>query len=298
MTITRDECDELVAGIVTGEAEGYKEGLFEAGTEEKYRIERLTGICQKICWVLIEQVRAGNIENCVFEAGFGRGRQIDPIAVDIGDGQTAYIEGKIDRVDYLPGGRVKIIDYKTGNENFSIAEAAAGYRLQLMLYLEAAIDDARTARQHIASRKPAGVFYFKITEPMLELSKQPSEEDELMKEIKKSFKLNGLIADDPQVIQNVAGDFDKYSDIVQIKYNKEGEIVGTSESSLISDEGFAELREQVAGKVKDICTRLATGNIDIHPMKTHSTSACAYCDYKGICRFDTIFEGCSYNIVR
>ena len=91
----------------------------------------------------MEQVRVGQIEGCDFEVSFRRGGKIAPVALDIG-GETVYIEGKIDRVDWLPGDRVKIIDYKTGNENFSIAEAKAGYRLQLMLYLQAACEEKKT----------------------------------------------------------------------------------------------------------------------------------------------------------
>ena len=67
---------------------------------------------------------------------------------------------------------------------------------------------------------------------------------------------------------------------------------------MLSDEEFVKLREVVSEKVCELCDSLADGSIEIHPMKTHDTSACAYCQYKGICRFDTIFEGCGYNIIK
>ena len=47
------------------------------------------------------------------------------------------LEHTVKSYDILSDDRVKIIDYKTGNEKFDISEAEAGYRLQLMLYLEA-----------------------------------------------------------------------------------------------------------------------------------------------------------------
>ena len=52
--------------------------------------------------------------------------------------KKVYIEGKIDRLDVLANDRIKIIDYKTGQESFRVEEARGGYRLQLMLYLKAA----------------------------------------------------------------------------------------------------------------------------------------------------------------
>lgn len=288
MTISREECRTFMEDVIAKKSGTYREGILEAGNEEKYRGRRITDICEKVCWAVIEQVRAGEILRSSFEAPFGRGRRIPPIPVNLGEGRTAYIEGKIDRVDYLPGERVKIIDYKTGNENFSVAEAEAGYRLQLMLYLEASLE---------RRMKPAGVFYFKISEPMVDASGAAIGPEEISDKIQKSFKLNGVIVDDPNVIRNVAGDFSGISDVVPIRINKEGLISGTGKDNLLTDEEFESLREKVCEKVTDICKSLAGGGIEIHPMKTAATSACAYCRYKGICRFDTIFEGCSYNII-
>lgn len=289
MTITREECRAFVDQLVSRQAESYREGVFAVGNEEKYRAGRIADICEKVCWTVIEQVRSGQIVSCDFEVPFGRGRKISPIAVPLNDGRTVYIEGKIDRVDYLPSDRVKIIDYKTGNESFSISEAEAGYRLQLMLYLEASLEQ---------KRKPAGVFYFKISEPMIDASGGEMTAAAIASQIKKNFKLNGVIANDPDVIRNVAGDFEGISDIVPIRFSKkESTFSGTGKDNLLSDEEFDELRTKVAGKVTELCRELASGKIDIHPMKTGQSSACAYCEYRGICRFDTIFEGCRYNII-
>lgn len=288
MTVTREECRALVEEVIAGQAANYREGVFEVGNEEKYRMKRISDICEKVCMAVIEQVRAGEIESCAFEVPFGRGRRISPITVPLDEDRKVYIEGKIDRVDYLPADRVKIIDYKTGNENFSIEEAEAGYRLQLMLYLEAALEK---------ERKPAGVFYFKINEPLIDLSGKAGEPDDIQDKIRKNFKLNGVITDNPNVIRSVAGDFEGISDVVPIRINKEGEISGTGSDNLLTDDEFEMLREKVSEKVSDLCSKLADGSIDIHPMKTKDTSACAYCKYKGICRFDTIFDGCRYNII-
>ena len=288
MTITREECKTFVEDALAKKTGSYREGLFEAGSEEKYRSGRIADICEKVCWAVIQQVRAGKIESCAFEASFGRGRAIRPITVDLGEGRKAYIEGKIDRVDYLPGERVKIIDYKTGNENFNVSEVKAGYRLQLMLYLEASLE---------RRRKPAGVFYFKISEPMIDATGATIDEEEIADKIQKSFKLNGVIVDNPNVIRSVAGDFSGISDVAPIRINKEGVVSGTGSDNLLTEEEFDELRKEVGKKVTKICKSLTEGGIEIHPMKTDKTSACAFCKYKGICRFDTIFEGCKYNIV-
>ena len=85
--------------------------------------------------------------------------------------------------------------------------------------------------------------------------------------------------------------------MLPIRKNKEGELSGTGEGNFLTEDEFDTLRKEVGKKVTELCKSLAEGGIQLHPMKTKNTSACAYCSYKGICRFDTIFEGCKYNIV-
>ena len=291
MTITREECRNFVVQTVERETASYREGLFRLGNEEQYRSRRIADICEKVCWVCIEQVRAGRILSSRFEVPFGRGRSIPPITVEA-EGKNLYIEGKIDRVDILQGERVKIIDYKTGNETFSRAEAEAGYRLQLMLYLNACLGEPAGG----AVRKPAGIFYFPISEPMADLSAKTMDKEKLTQELRRHFRMNGVLVDDPAVIESIAGDFSGYSEILPLRNGKEG-IAATGSDTLLSEEEFTALSETVSEKVTELCRGLAAGKIDIQPMKTRERSACTYCQYKGICRFDTIFEGCSWKII-
>lgn len=287
MTITRAECDALVEEKITAIAGAYRDGLFNDGSVEEYRRQRALAICRQVCWSAVEQVRAGQIAAISPEAAFGRRGVLPPLVIELKD-RSVLIEGIIDRVDQLSDGRIKIIDYKTGNESFDVAEAACGYRLQLMLYLQAACG---------SERKPAGVFYFRIRDPIVDFSHQELDEEKLENEIRKAFKLDGVMIDDPQVIHDIAGDFTGFSQIVPLKKTKEG-IKSTGREGLMAEEDFEKLRQAVAARVRQACEDLTAGRIDIHPMKTKDRSACTYCDYKGICRFDTVFEGCSYNIVR
>lgn len=286
MQVTKTECDNIVEKEMKSISAEYREGLLTSGEVEAYRGSRVEEICKQVCWTVVEQVRAGRIKNILPEVSFGRKGNIPPIEIDLED-QTVFIEGIIDRVDVVTDDRIKIIDYKTGNESFDSEEAAAGYRMQLMLYLQAACQN---------EKKPAGVFYFKIKEPLVDLSTKDIDKETLQEEIKKSFKLDGIMVDDPQVILDIAGGFEGFSHVVPIRATKEG-IKNTGKEGLLPPEEFEKLQQAVAGKVKEACTDLLKGRIQPYPMKTGETSACAYCKYKGICRFDTIFEGCKYNIV-
>ncbi|MCI9596967.1 MAG: hypothetical protein HFE75_06670 [Firmicutes bacterium] len=288
MTVSKEECEEKIKDIIKEETTGYKEGLMAEGKEEQYRTGRLLEICNEISWILIDHVRRGSIHTIAFEQAFGRGRSIRPITVATEQGQV-MIEGKIDRVDILEDGRVKIIDYKTGQEKFDRKEAEKGFRLQLMLYL-------RAAQQQ--EREPAGVFYFLIREPSVSAEAILPEafSEKVEQEAKKACRMDGIMVDDPQVIGHIAGAFSGYSDIVPVRRTQKG-ITGTGPDKLLEEEDFRSLQHTVDEKINEICGGLLSGNIEIRPKKSGDMSACAYCQYKGICQFDLAFEGCKYEII-
>ncbi|WP_269477985.1 PD-(D/E)XK nuclease family protein [Hominibacterium faecale] len=288
MTVSKEECDKKIGSILSREALLYREGMLSSGSEEAYRTKRLHEICSEISWVLIDHVRRGSIRTIAFEQAFGRGRSIPPVIVETSQGDV-FIEGKIDRVDLLDDGRVKVIDYKTGNETFRVHEAEKGFRLQLMLYLKAAQQK---------EREPAGVFYFLISEPSVSADAIKPEElgEKVEQEAKKACKMDGVMVDDPQVIRDIAGDFSGYSDVVPIRQTQKG-FSGTGAGKLLDEETFLQLQEKVDETVSELCQELLSGNIAVKPKKSGQVSACTYCKYKGICQFDLAFEGCRYEII-
>ncbi len=289
-SISEDECRSFVSDIAKLEAANYREGIFNFGNEERYKTRRIEDTCFHVCWALVEQVRAGKIEKSLYEVPFGRERSIAPIEVDLGS-STVYIEGKIDRLDILEGDRVKIVDYKTGKETFNEKEARAGYRLQLMLYLKAAQEKVR---------RPAGVFYFHIADQRVDLTGTEREKffEKISKEMRKFFRLSGIMVDSGAVIEDIAGEFSGFSDILPLRRNTAGEVSATSEGFLFSDEQFEQLQADVDVQIEKLCRQLSDGRIAIHPKKTEKQSPCTYCDYKGICRFDLSFPGCNYEVIK
>lgn len=183
---------------------------------------------------------------------------------------------------------IKIVDYKSGSERFDMEEAREGIRLQLMLYLEGAMGGVRQS-------KPAGVFYFEIAEPMVNASEFPVEELEskVADQVKKSFKMDGIMVDDPAVIAGIAGEFSGFSDIVPVRKGSKG-ISGTSDGKVLDPETFEQFRSEVSETIGNLCVGLVTGDVGIHPKKTKYQNACRFCQFKGICFFDLSFEGCQY----
>ncbi len=306
MTVTKEECQEKIDRFIEEAAAEYREGVLVQGAEERYRGLRMKRVCGDAAWALIEHVRTGRIRNVFFESEFGRapGKQFPPIEVQLGE-NTLYIEGKIDRVDILKGSEgagdsyVKIIDYKSGRERFDTEEAKAGWRLQLMLYLRAALGADSRSPNRGNPYKPAGVFYFEIAEPQIDVTELAGDDldEKIRAERRKKFKLDGVVLDDSSVIESIAGEFSGYSDILPLKKTKEG-YAGTTERKLLKEEDFTELMEAVNRKVSELCSELSEGSVEIRPKKVKEETACRFCLYKSICCFDLSFEGCSYETIK
>ncbi len=289
MQVTEEQCFAMAEEAKDQITEGIREGIFISGAEEMYLSHRLVPTCAKSMWALVNHVRAGKVARRRHEVGFGIGKPIPPVEVKAGK-DTFYIEGQIDRLDILENGRVKIIDYKSGNMDLKQQEARTGYRLQLMLYLKAAQE---------GEKKPAGVFYFNIKDPRLkDITEDPTKDrsQEIEKKMLGEYKLKGLMVADDETIEEIAGDTGGYSSVaVGVQKTKEGYKTG---GRIISEEEFEQLQRDVDSKVEEFCRNLSEGRIDIHPMRDEKNTVCEYCDYSGICRFDRDYPGCSYNYIR
>lgn len=289
-TVTTDELKAHISEVIEEEAEQYRDGVFTYTDGDKYWKVRAQSTCFYVCTALVSHVRRGAIKSTDFEVPFGPSGKLPPIRVETGSG-TVLIKGKIDRVDTLRDDRIKIIDYKTGNEKFDRTEAEKGYRLQLMLYLNAAAGE---------DGKPAGVFYFNIADPNTDLT--GVEPDKISSTISKNmenfFKLNGIMLDSADVIKEIAGDFEGRSPVIPVRTNVDGRIGTDIRDFLISEDEFAELRSRINSVTQSLCLEMLDGRIDIRPKKSGMSKPCTYCRYKGICMFNTAFAGCTYDVVK
>ncbi len=265
---------QMIDEELTAISESYQGGLFLIRGREKYHLRRIRRICLDAVRALADQLATGKIEMAFFEERFGRGCRFQPIEYTL-HGQKIYIEGKIDRVDVMEGGNIRIVDYKTGNDKFDIDKMRDGYKMQLMVYLDGASGK---------EQEPVGMFYFNIAEQEVSAKDIPAEKmsEKLVLELAKDYKLRGAVMDEPAVLAEMP---------VEQLYNPKK----------LSRDDFRELRDVVHKKIESISDDILEGRIDIFPAKEGSASGpseCTYCDYKSICRFDLSYRNNNYRVLK
>lgn len=273
--VSSETLAEMVDQELSGLSDNYRGGLFVMNGREKYRMDRIREICLEAVQMLAEQLRLGQIELAFFEEKFGRGCRFEPIEYSL-HGEKVYIEGKIDRADVMKGGELRIIDYKTGNDKLDVDQMRAGYKMQLMVYL-----DGASGKEF----EPVGMFYLNIKDKLASIKTEDAEQtsQKALSERKKQFKLDGLVVDDPDVLAKMPEEM--------LKTN--------SKKSRMDRESFDELRQDVHKMIEKMSDGILQGVIEISPAKAKPTAdpACKYCQYRAICKFDITYRKNSYRIL-
>ncbi len=282
VTIDREKSDAMVEEVLGTLSEKYRKGLIAADDEEMNKGKMMISICQDSAWAMINHVKSGTIKSMLFEQGFGRDEKLKALEIIVSDsGKKLYIEGKIDRVDILPEGYVKVIDYKSSALTFNKERATKGWAVQLFLYLEAGANTLG---------RPAGTFYFHIDSPIIPATEM--EEEEIMEKFWAEYKMDGVILNERSVLEYIdksLKDAGETSDIVKAKINKDNS-VSSSNKNILEKEEFDNLRTEIFGVVKNICSDIWGGRIDIEPTTVGRGSSqengCKYCNYRPICKRD------------
>ena len=267
--------EKLVSKIIEEELELVKNEIFTVTTKYRLLVRRLKKVVTKALKYIIEGLVYSRFKISGTEVEFGKTGDYNPIILNMEDGKRVEITGKIDRIDTAEDGSKKylrIIDYKSSAKNVDLDEVYAGIQIQLLTYLDA------VCKQE--DLEPAGILYFGLLEQMVKSDKKLSEE-EIENEIRKNFKMKGLIVADVNIIKLHDTTLKSgTSNIVPAGLTVTGEINKKYTSGISKDE-FKKLQDDIFVIIKDIAKEILQGKIDIKPYK--KKDVCKYCSYKAIC---------------
>ena len=250
---------------------------------------RLKKVVVRSIKYIVYQLKNSSFKIIGNEMEFKDGKDYPPIVMELENGEKVEITGKIDRVDIAIADDkkyVRIIDYKSSVKNIDLNKVVNGLQIQLITYL-----DSITKIEDVL---PAGVMYFNLIEPMVKEKKNLTDE-EIEQKIRSQFKMKGLILADVKVVRMMDNRLQTgTSDIVQAEISSKGDKLSERGGNPITEEDFNNLQNQVRKTIREISNEILKGKIDIKPFKNGKKTACEYCQYKSICRFNTNVKGNEY----
>lgn len=281
-TLDRKTCEDMMQDIIFKMTD---QEIYQSKFQYRYLIQKLNRVSKKAAWTLTEHLKKGAFTPKAFEVTFGEGGSVPPIYIELANGEKLNIRGVIDRVDVVDIDGVsycKIIDYKSGSKRLSISDIYHGLQMQLMVYLDACVGHPEYFNK--SALYPAGAFYFRIDDPMVETTDQVLELVE--RRIATELKLDGVVLDDVKVIKSLDADlFDQQvSEVIQVKLKADGDY--TKDSKLMPLDTFNDMMQHVKQTIKTIGDSLLEGVIDILPCKTDGFVSCQFCAYSALCQFD------------
>ena len=265
--------------------------IFSATPKYKVLTERLKRVVKRSMKYIVESIKYSDFNVVGNEVEFEDGKTYKPIVMELKDGRKVEITGKIDRIDIADNGESKylrIIDYKSSYKNIDLNSVYSGLQIQLLTYLDAIWKEDNV--------EPAGVLYFNLIDPVIK-SKKDMTEEEIENEIRKKFKMQGLILADVNVVKMMDTKLESgQSNIVPAYIGSNGDL-SDKKTSGVSRKQFNYLQKYMNVIIKQIAEEILSGNINIYPYYKKKKTPCEYCEYKAICGFNTGTPNNKYNYI-
>lgn len=257
--------DESVEEAVTD----YGNSVLYSSARNEYMVVRIKRMLERTVWALAKQLSAGDFQPSAYEFRFKNGK-IDRI-------DTCVDEDKV---------YVKVTDYKTGSKAFDVTALYYGLQLQLMVYMDAALS---AGKKEYPEKEivPAGVFYYRLGDPVVE-KQETDTEGAILKELKP----DGVINLEDGVLRHLDRKQEGESLAVPIKYNKNGSLAKSSKA--VPKEEFQVMMAHALEKVKAAHKEILQGSTWALPYRRGQESGCDYCIYRHVCGFDLKVPGYHY----
>ncbi|GGA18209.1 helicase-exonuclease AddAB subunit AddB [Psychrobacillus lasiicapitis] len=283
--LSKEQCAGLAKQAVDQIVPVFVHQLLLSTNRYRYIQRKLEQIVASTLFALSKHSQVSTFVPIAIEAGFGPGEALPALEIPLKRGRKMQLRGRIDRVDAsnVNGNLyVRIVDYKSSRKGIDLNEVYYGLSLQMLTYLDVAIENADIWLQE--SAEPAGVLYVHMHNPFVKTQKEMSD-TELQEEIYKSYKMNGLLLDDPEVIMEMDEQIEGFSKIIPVRMNKDGNL-SKSASKVVEPEQMKLLQSFVRKRHEQAGNGMNAGDTRVYPYRIKDKMPCTYCAYRSVCQFD------------
>lgn len=287
---TEDFAAKAVKESVEAYAATYGETVLYSSARNEYAITRMSRILTRTVLTLQKHLKQGSFQPDDYELSFRFAEDLDSIHVDLSEDEKMHLQGRIDRIDVSEDAEhvyVKVIDYKSGNRKFDLAALYYGLQLQLVVYMNAAME--MESRKHPDKEiVPAALLYYHIDDPTIETPVELTDE-QINEQILAKLRMNGVVNSDPGVVERLDRYMQDKSVVIPVEKKKDGSF--SARSGVLSREEMQMISSYVDAKIRSIGREILDGKIAANPYEKGNEGACTYCAYKKVCGFDGSIPG-------
>ena len=281
---------QAIKEAVEGYAATYGETVLYSSARNEYAITRMSRILTRTVLTLQQHLKQGSFQPDDYELSFRFAEDLDSIHVDLSEEEKMHLQGRIDRIDVSEDAEhvyVKVIDYKSGNKKFDLAALYYGLQLQLVVYMNAAME--LESRKHPDKEiVPAALLYYHIDDPTIETPVELTQE-QINEEILTKLRMNGVVNSDPAVVERLDRFLQDKSKVIPVEKKKDGSF--SARSGILSREELHVVSAYVDTKIRQIGREILDGKIAANPYEKGNEEACTHCAYKKVCGFDGSIPG-------
>lgn len=280
----KEEGRRIVAETLGACAAVYGETILYSSARNRHLLARMERILNRTVETLQAQLRKGQFLPDAFEVSFDVLEDLDSLNIALGEKEKMRLRGRIDRVDIGETDErvyVKVIDYKSGDRRFDLAALYYGLQLQLVVYMNAAVELVQK-KYPDKEAVPAAMLYYRVADPMVEGEELSPEE--INGRILQELKMTGVVNKNDEAVRMLDGEFTDKSDILPLERKKDGSF--SAASGVISEEDMRTVSDYVNHKIRRLGREILNGTISVNPCELGADKACTYCVYKHVCGFD------------
>ena len=238
----------------------------------RYRIKQLASATLKAVGY---QLAGGAFTPHGFEKRFRRQMYVS--------GGSLEFTGTIDRSDICISGNevyLRIVDYKTGHNDFDLNKFYHGRQLQLVSYMTAAREELESLYPG-KNVIPSALLYMLARDPYAKEEEKKLTAEEIDSQIRDEFSMRGLITDDD--LSLLKNDAQGSGDVIDSLSFKGG--VPSVGKGKISRDQIDILQEYAEKKTADTAERILKGEAGIAPLEESGGTrpVCAFYDYRTVC---------------
>ncbi|KIX90595.1 ATP-dependent DNA helicase [Staphylococcus microti] len=279
--------------------------LLNATSYYRYLSKRIGEIVQATLQALRHQSEHSQFRPIAFEKSFRQKAKSDELfaqPLQTEQGIPINIRGQIDRIDvYNKNGKsfINIIDYKSSKQSaeLDLKKVYYGLQMQMMTYMDIALQNKERLGL-VDDVKPGGFLYMHVHKfKDKKRAWDTVNEDDYEETFLKSYKLNGLVNSDEDVVdaydRRIEGGFS--SDIVPVALKKNGDFYAYSK--VTDEQTIHRLIQRNRDNFVHTASQIMDGHTEVAPLKYDNTLPCRFCQYQSVCHVDSLIDSAKYRHV-